>query len=214
MSTTILFPRRRLGFQSLQTAKSEQTCLTRLSLIAIANLLPGDQLPFAKGTIVVVDNTDAHLQYDFIRPDGHTTREVIEATQIMASSILVAFQKKIPELSPSYSHPLCQVIERDPSIYRLRTQTGWVINDALSVMTGNIIYPIGPGPGLRSATPDEVFPPVCPIPTQSQTADEQLSTAKTDTPNVSEETSVTETAIDRPVAPKTSLMNQQESFVF
>lgn len=161
MSTSpIIFPRRQLGLQSLQTPKSEQMCIKQLSLIAIANLVPGDRIPFAKGTIVVVSNDDESLQYDFIRQSGPVTREAIAATQIMDSSIFAAFQKKVPELSPAYSHPLCVVIERDPAVYRLRTQTGWVINDALSVMSGNVIYPRGPGVGLRTATPGESFEPV------------------------------------------------------
>lgn len=156
----ITFPRRQLGLQSLHTPKSEQMCIKQLSLIAIANLVPGDRIPFAKGTIVVVSNDKDSLQYDFIRQHGPVTREVISATQIMDSSILAAFQKKFPDLSPAYSHPLCRVIERDPAVYRLQTQAGWVINDALSVMSGNVIYPIGPGPGVRNASPDEIFEPV------------------------------------------------------
>jgi hypothetical protein len=42
---------------------------------------------------------------------------------------------------PDYNHPVCDIIESDPAIFRLQSQEGYVVNDALCLMSGNVTYP-------------------------------------------------------------------------
>lgn len=138
MAYATLFPytQRALGLQEQLTAKDEAMSPSQWAGIFMANLKAGDQFSLAGHPLTVVKNDNEALVYLTQSQKRHT----IAAAEIDISPLFSILQDVLPTLAPEYTDPLCHILERDPAVYRLRDRTGWVINDALCLMSGNITY--------------------------------------------------------------------------
>ena len=77
----------------------------------------------------------------------------VDAKDIEGSLLHQAFVALIPSLAPGYTNPICSLIERDPSVFRARDGKGWVISDALCLMSGNISYKLNSDKNCSEKTP-------------------------------------------------------------
>lgn len=129
-----LFPykNRQLSMQNSLTPKEFQTCFHRLALIAISNLRPDEQI-----------HVDGH-SYNVIaiNQDAVTFSDGTVILQEELSTHPLTFQvaEKLHTLHPEYSDDLVYILERDPAVFRLRTQNGWVANDEICFLAGNVQY--------------------------------------------------------------------------
>lgn len=136
-----IFPytRRWLGLASEKTLAEQERCVERLAILTIVNLQQGDTLRFPKGEVVVDDASSEKIAFTMTVNDN-ASKHIIDANNLSNNILVTALKCLIPTLSPAYSDPLCSLIERDPSVFRTQAKDGWVINDALCLMSGNISY--------------------------------------------------------------------------
>lgn len=134
MAFQTLYPyqNRSLAMKNQKTSKDQQMDFTQLSCLLIANMFVGEHLQLGDRVVTVTSIDDETVNFD----DG----VIIKASELSVHSITQTLAKLLPTLAPAYESPLVFILERDPAVFRLRTQTGWVINDALCLMSGNIQY--------------------------------------------------------------------------
>ena len=135
-----LFPytNRALGLTTSRTDPAERMDWGRLTLLTLANLKAGDCLHFAKSSVTIQSIDAEHIHYCITPHGGTDIVERIGVEQLVECNLYQALKMVLPTLSPSYTDPLCAFVERDPSVFRLHTQNGWVSNDDLCMTTGNI----------------------------------------------------------------------------
>jgi hypothetical protein len=141
-----LFPykNRALGLQEFKVDEREQRVdFGVVAKIAIANLIVDDKVDFPSGTIQVTDISDTEIRYQLTKSDGQVFNEAANASTLGKTALLQGFETLLRKSVPDYTSPLCQIVERDPAIFRLQNQEGWVVGDALCLMAGNVSYPIG-----------------------------------------------------------------------
>lgn len=134
MAYQTLYPyqNRQLSMRDQKTPKEHQMCFIRLSCLLIANLVVGESVLAGEHSLTVTSINDDAVSFD----DGTT----IMAAELPEHFITQQLSQLLPTLAPAYISPLVFILERDPAVFRLRTQNGWVINDALCLMSGNIQY--------------------------------------------------------------------------
>lgn len=135
MPAFALFPytNRQLGLQEMLTPKESCMEFAMLAMIFLANLKVNDRFSLDRHDFHVSHIDDHRIQFSC---GLQLNAEELSSAPLHAQ--LVCALKQCP---PAYSNKLCKILERDPAVYRLRTQQGWVVNDALCLMTGNIQYP-------------------------------------------------------------------------
>jgi hypothetical protein len=141
-----LFPykNRALGLQEYKVDEREQRMdFAVIAKIAMANLKVDDSVNFLSGTIRVTHVSDIEIRYEFIKSNGQTFNETAKASSLDKTALLQGFDTLLRNSVPEYTSSLCQILERDPAIFRLQNQNGWVVGDALCLMSGNVSYPIG-----------------------------------------------------------------------
>jgi hypothetical protein len=137
-----LFPydNRNLGLKESKVDRELNMDTREQALIAIANFKNGQEVPL-KGdlTSIFIDFiSDGAITYTPKPGDG--SKVTVNAEDVRESQLLRSVSLTLDSVYPDYEHPLCEIIESDPAIYRLRTQKGYVINDALCLMSGNVSY--------------------------------------------------------------------------
>lgn len=136
--TIFPYTNRSLSLQSHEVEKSSQLSPSQWAIIAMANLQPGDSVDM-DGQWVVTQTNDEEIAFNL---SGTDTMMTVPAKELTDHAIFFCITEKLTAVASDYAHPLCAVLERDPAVFRLRTQNGWVINDTLCKMTGNVRYPI------------------------------------------------------------------------
>lgn len=160
MAFNNIFPykNRFLGQAETLTQKAEQCSVNVLVRIFLSNLQPGDTLALAKYTLNVIAISETELVYSTASGAKHN----IDAQQIADSALFRVLLSELPGWAPAYTNPLCLILERDPAVFRLRDHTGWVVNDALCLSSGNVQYSLNSAQTERadeessdSAEPDD-----------------------------------------------------------
>lgn len=136
--TIFPYTNRSLSLQSHEVEKSSQLSPSQWAIIAMANLQPGDSVDM-DGQWVVTQTNDEEIAFNL---SGTDTMMTVPAKELTDHAIFFYITEKLIAVASEYTHPLCAVLERDPAVFRLRTKNGWVINDTLCKMTGNVRYPI------------------------------------------------------------------------
>ncbi len=136
-----IFPyqQRQLGLQEMKTEKELRCDTTQLTRVAMSNLHVGDTIPFSKGEATITAIDDKQVSYDYKTISGQVGQATDSAEQLEQGILFSAFKDTLLISVPDYCHPICQIVERDPAVYRLQTQQGWVINDELALYSGNVI---------------------------------------------------------------------------
>lgn len=137
MAFAHLFPytNRSLSLESSLTPLAQRMLPYRLAQIALSNMKTGDLFSLYGDELTVISSDSDAVVFD----NGIS----ISADQLDDSSWITLLGQYLSTLAPAYTDPLVQILERDPAVFRLRTGFGWVINDALCKMTGNVQYPNG-----------------------------------------------------------------------
>jgi len=137
-----IFPykNRMLGMQESKVSPELNMNTQEQTLIAIANFKNGQKIPLKGGyeSVVVDFISDGAITYTPTPGDG--SKVTLNVSDIRESELFHSVSSTIDSVHPEYDHPICEIIESDPAIYRLRTQEGYVINDALCLMSGNVNY--------------------------------------------------------------------------
>jgi len=140
-----IFPykNRSLAMQEIKTPKDARTDLESQVLILISNLNPDDEMVFPKATLSVVSIDDESITYLINPNSGDKFGEKIEASEIKRSILFDALMKTFALCPNPYASTFASIMERDPSIFRLREGGGWIINDELCLSSGNVSYKKG-----------------------------------------------------------------------
>tara|TARA_B100000929_G_scaffold281234_1_gene259997 strand:- start:3644 stop:4162 length:519 start_codon:yes stop_codon:yes gene_type:complete len=154
MKYSSLFPyeNRSLGMSKEKTQPEDNRSSARLASITLANLKKGDHIAFPKGVVDVTAVSDDAIGYK-MTVDEQKTEYSVDAADIEGSLLYQAIVALIPSLAPGYTNPICSLIERDPSVFRARDGEGWVISDALCLMSGNISYKLNSDKSCSEKTP-------------------------------------------------------------
>lgn len=142
-----LFPyqNRQLGLSEKLTPRKKSRAPLSLVPILLSNLEIGETLHFGKNIVLILSNDECSLRYRVLTGTGQTFNAELLASSletddwkqdVLAKGVL----KTLPSLAPDYNHPLCRILERDPAVFRLQNREGWVINDALCLLSGNVQY--------------------------------------------------------------------------
>lgn len=142
-----LFPYqdRQLGQSKYLTPKEQALSIRALVRILLSNLREGETIPFGKNMVLILSNDNGSLRYRILAGDGRVFNCEVTSIDILNDKwggdvLSKGIIELLPSLAPEYSHPLCQILERDPAVFRLQTKEGWVINDALCLLSGNVQY--------------------------------------------------------------------------
>lgn len=132
------YQNRSLNMSGVKTPREDASCIKRLSEILLANLVNGETLRFPKGHIIVVAIDDDRLSVDFHSNNSkeNPVRWDIQSQNVKGSMLFSACEK-ILEVN-AYHHDCAKVLERDPAVFRRQDKKGWVISDALCMMSGNV----------------------------------------------------------------------------
>ena len=154
MKYSNLFPyeNRSLGMSKEKTQSDDNRSSARLASITLSNLKQGDHIVFPKGVVDVTAVSDDAIDYK-MTVDKQDAEYRVDAKDIEGSLLHQAFVALIPSLAPGYTNPICSLIERDPSVFRARDGKGWVISDALCLMSGNISYKLNSDKNCSEKTP-------------------------------------------------------------
>lgn len=138
-----LFPyaNRMLGMQKHKVEREHATNTTEQALIVIANLKSGQTLPLEGDYSQITVDFISDGAITFTPTPGDGSKVTLAADALRDSELVRAITATLDTVGPAYTHPICKVIEGDPAIFRLRTQEGYVIGDALCLMSGNVGYP-------------------------------------------------------------------------
>jgi hypothetical protein len=138
-----LFPyeNRMLGLKETKIERELNMNTEEQALIAIANFKNGQEIPLCGDyTAIVVDFiSDGAITYTPTPGDG--SKVTVNHEELRDSTLALSVAETLEKVHPDYNHPLCDIIESDPAIFRLQSQEGYVINDALCLMSGNVTYP-------------------------------------------------------------------------
>lgn len=136
MAAFPLFPylNRQLGTQQMLTSKEACMDFSVLATICLANLQAQEQIAF-EGEMLIVHRIDETAV-------AFTNGLEVPAAELAHSALHQHVVKTLQQAIPGYTHPLVAVLERDPAVFRLRTGAGWVVNDALCLMSGNVQYTV------------------------------------------------------------------------
>jgi hypothetical protein len=136
-----LFPYKNRQFgMSNYTTPENADIYEELSKIAIANLKEGDRIQATKGLIEIGAICDNSISYTFRPIDGEAIYQYVEGKQIFNGAISRGFLAMFMQPIPTDAHGLGYIVERDPAVFRLATNNGWVINDKLCLYSGNVQY--------------------------------------------------------------------------
>lgn len=138
MRFSSLYPykNRSLNLSEYKVDKIKQCDLQELTKLLIANLRKDESLPLKEDTVTIISTSEDKIVYS-------TSLQKIETAlsdELTSSTLFEAIKNELLSHTPSYQHILCEVLERDPAVFRLRDQTGWVINDTLCLSSGNVTY--------------------------------------------------------------------------
>lgn len=143
MSRFNLFPykNRMLGMKEKKVERELNMNVDEQALIAIANFKNGQEIPLRGDyTAIVVDFiSDGAITYTPTPGDG--SKVTLNHEDLRDSVLARSVAETLDKVHPDYNHPVCDIIESDPAIFRLQSQKGYVINDALCLMSGNVTYP-------------------------------------------------------------------------
>jgi hypothetical protein len=136
-----LFPYKNRQFgMSNYTTPETANIYEELSKIAIANLKEGDRIKVPKGLVEIDTVCENSISYTFRPIDGYAVLQYVEGKQIFDGPISRGFLAMFMQLIPADAHGLGYIVERDPAVFRLATNNGWVINDKLCLYSGNVHY--------------------------------------------------------------------------
>jgi hypothetical protein len=149
-----LFPvaSRTLNLQATHVPREESTQPHWWALLLLANVRVGDDVVMDGSSMVV-----ARIENDQVTVEWQGETLTLTDDNVRDSApyeALVAWLTRYEASGEPYADPLALILERDPAVYRLRTGRGWVVNDRLMVMSGNISYPL-----QSSEKPDEPHEP-------------------------------------------------------
>lgn len=136
MRNNALFPYidRLLGFESLVFERPVRRSPENLAMIALANVKVKDSF--------LISNVESVITLASKNTINITTGDVTETItpdNYKASTLFLFFLNEITENINKRIDVIGDVIERDPAVYRARVG-GWVLNDELVRMTGNVRY--------------------------------------------------------------------------
>lgn len=133
-----LFPytNRRLGLSSVKVPRSHAKNPATIAQLAISNMVEGDELTLGHEHIVILSINDEQIEYK----SSSIEREIIRGADVCNSSLANMVEACLRKSYPDYTDPICEIIERDPAVFRLRTGLGWIVNDDLCLASGNIRY--------------------------------------------------------------------------
>lgn len=137
-----IFPykNRMLSMEGVKTEPVNNRSPLQLAMITLANLTEGDSLQFPAGTLTVEESSSEAIRFLLFKGDGTTLPLSVEANGLSDNHITTSLASTIADMKGDYSNDLAELIERDPAVFRLKSNEGWVINDKLCLMTGNIRY--------------------------------------------------------------------------
>lgn len=131
-----IYPERTLGLGQLMVEKSESMSPLLWSVLLFSNARVGEVLYFDGLGYEVLEANAEHIKLK----DDLGEQHIIQAEHVYDHPLILSLAVHLNTLHPEYTDPLCYILERDPAVFRLRTQTGWVINDALWKSSGNVQY--------------------------------------------------------------------------
>lgn len=139
-----LFPytNRCLGLAHLKTEHEDRRNPAWLAKIAISNLQKGDRIAFPAGNLSVNAVSDVSIELVLTKADGSDVPILLEKDHLDGHNVTESFAALIEAVGPDYKSDISPIIERDPTIFRLRTKEGWIANDKLCLMAGNVQYAI------------------------------------------------------------------------
>ena len=137
-----IFPykNRMLSMEKVKTEAEDRRSPLQLAMITLANLKVGESLEFPAGILTVEESSSEGIRFLLKKNDGTSVPLSVEAKNLSESHITASLSSIISDLKGDYSSELSEIIERDPAVFRLKSNEGWVINDALCLMSGNIRY--------------------------------------------------------------------------
>jgi hypothetical protein len=111
------------------------------ALISMANLKPQDTVVFPKGRVTIDSVSGENIHYTFLAT-GETDglQQVTHCEGLKGSALFIGIKSLLESAYPDYSHPICDIIERDPAVFRLQSKAGWVVDDKLCLLAGNVSY--------------------------------------------------------------------------
>lgn len=142
MERLSLFPyeNRMLGMKESKVDRELNMDTREQALIAIANFKNGQEIPLKGDYTSITVNFISDGAITFTPAPGDGSKITLNAEDLRESELLRSVSLTLDSIYPEYEHPLCEIIESDPAIYRLKTQEGYVINDLLCLMSGNVRY--------------------------------------------------------------------------
>lgn len=133
------YKNRALGLSTVIVPKDYVTNPVIIAQIAISNMVAGETFTFGNETIEICLINEHELRYKSpLSMAGKTT--ILDATDIADSQLATMVANCLRKSYPGYTDPICELVERDPAIFRLQTNLGWVVNDGLCLTSGNIRY--------------------------------------------------------------------------
>lgn len=134
------YQNRALGLSERKTSREQSREHHALAVIAVANLQKDDSLVFPAG-VLTVSSVEADKISLSLAPSkgGDNVDIIINNDNFESHTITTSIATILADPKQDHS-AFGKILERDPAVYRLRSQEGWVINDALCLLSGNIQY--------------------------------------------------------------------------
>jgi hypothetical protein len=161
------YTQRNLGLSEMTVARENNMDPDNWATITLANLQVGDTLHFPKGQVHITGANERAITYRFTPSSGgDTITQEATAAHFRDSALFIGVKTLLTQAHPAYRDPICLIIERDPAVYRLQSKAGWVINDNLCAMSGNVSYPLNTDSGQtekrETPTPEPTTTPAPP----------------------------------------------------
>jgi hypothetical protein len=130
------YKNRLLQRETTKTPREQNTDPSVWAWLAIVNLKEGDAFSIQGESLVVSKAEDELIEI----LQNENLRISITPESLIEHPLCIALAEHLVSLCPDYVDPLCAIIERDPTVYRLRSKKGWVVSDVLCLMSGNVQY--------------------------------------------------------------------------